>query len=200
MPEVHSAYLSGSGNPYTEILSESYLRNADGFEVKRTKAKPRRSPIWRFFEKIEISTTRFYNGTACWEWTGSKTNGYGQFRPDGRRGAKRSSPHQYAYEAFIGPIPEGMEPDHLCQNRSCGNPLHLEAVTHEENMRRVSKRRTHCKQGHELTEENTSYAGGLRRCKQCGRERVKAFYERNPGYNAKQCQKYQGKFKTNNTI
>lgn len=185
MSDLHSTGRSGSDNPYTEIISQDYLINADRQEVKRTKAKPRRSAIWRFFEKIEISQTRFYpaeNGTPCWEWTGCKANGYGQFKVDGRRGAKKSSPHQYAYEAFIGPIPEGMEPDHLCENRGCGNPLHLEAVTHEENMRRMSERRTHCKNGHELTEENTFRIGNQRKCKACNRENQRIFAARNPGY------------------
>jgi hypothetical protein len=178
MSALNSTGRSGSDNPYTKVLSEDYLVNADGQEVKRTKAQPRRSAIWRFFEKIEISTTRFYKGTPCWDWIGTKTNGYGQFRSDGRRGAKKSSPHQYAYEAFIGPMPEGMEPDHLCRNRGCGNPLHLEAVTHAENIRRRSETMTQCKAGHEFNEENTQYIGAKRKCRLCNRRRVQEFYER----------------------
>ncbi len=198
MSDVHSAYLSGSGNPHTEILSENFLRNADGFEVKRTKAKPRRSAIWRFFEKIEISEIRFYNGTPCWEWIGCKSNGYGQFKVDGRRGAKKSSPHQYAYDAFVGEMPEGCEVDHLCRNRGCANPLHLEAVSRAENMIRLSTRRTHCKQGHELTEENTYVSGNKRKCRQCNRNQVAAFLKRNPDYEKRM--KFPCRSKLTNTI
>jgi len=120
---------SGSSNPYTEIVSEDFLINADGFEVKRTKARPTRLAIIRFLEKITVSETRFFNGTPCWEWQGTKSNGYGQFRDDGRRGSKKSSPHQFSHIYFIGEIPEGMEPDHLCRNRGCGSPFHIEAVS-----------------------------------------------------------------------
>lgn len=185
MSNLNLPNRSGQNNPYTQILSEDFLINAEELEVKRTKAQPRKSAIWRFFALIEISTTQFYNGTPCWNWIGCKSNGYGQFKEDGRRGAKKTSPHQYSYKTFVGPIPDGMEPDHLCRNRGCGNPLHLEAVTHEENMRRMSEARTHCKNGHELTEENTYRKGNKRKCKTCNRETQKAFQAKNSGYEKK---------------
>ena len=183
MSDVHSAYLSGSGNPYTEILSDNFLRNADGFEVKRTKAQPTNPPFSRWIKLIQVSEVRFFNGSPCWEWIGCKQpNGYGQFKIDARRGAKKSSPHRFAWEFFYGAIPEGQEIDHLCQNHGCASPFHLETVTRAENMIRLATRRTRCKQGHELTEENTYNAGNKRRCKTCNRERVAAFLKRNPGY------------------
>lgn len=183
MPKVHSAYLSGSGNPYTEILSEHYLINAEGVEVKRTKAQPTKPPFSRWIKLIQVSETRFFNGSPCWEWQGCKGKaGYGQFKIDGRRGAKRSSPHRFAWEFFYGAIPEGYEIDHLCRNRACASPFHLEAVTLQENRKRRSELITHCKKGHELNESSALIKGNLRRCRICNRERVKAFLHANPGY------------------
>lgn len=73
----------------------------------------------------------------CWEWTGWLSDkGYGTFWDDGQVKAHRTS-----YELHVGPIPEGLEIDHLCRNRSCVNPEHLEPVTHAENCRRAAERR-----------------------------------------------------------
>jgi hypothetical protein len=68
----------------------------------------------------------------CWVFTGSKLKGYGQIHVEGRTGYT----HQEAYKEFVGPIPEGLEPDHLCRVTACWNPWHLEYVTHLENIRR----------------------------------------------------------------
>lgn len=70
----------------------------------------------------------------CWIWTGALTGaGYGQFGG----GGKKSYTHRWAYQAHVGPIPDGLELDHLCRVRACCNPDHLEPVTHEENTRRA---------------------------------------------------------------
>lgn len=91
--------------------------------------------------------------SGCWEWTGHITRkGYGDFSFCGRSRLA----HQASYMMFIGPIPVGLEIDHLCRVRHCVNPDHLEAVTHAENLRRaVRVPRTHCTHGHEYTPENT---------------------------------------------
>lgn len=184
MSDLYSPHRSGSGNPFTEILSQDFLINAEGLEVKRTKAKPTRPAIERFLEKTKVSEIHFFEGTPCLEWTGFiQSNGYGQFKADGRRGAKKTSPHRFAYEYYIGPIPDGMEPDHRCKLKHCCNYLHLEAVTHRVNCKRRNEDQTHCKNGHEFTEENTKIGKrGERRCRACNRDRVKAFYAKNPGY------------------
>lgn len=71
-------------------------------------------------------------GKDCWFWNGSLNGGYGRSNING----KQQYAHRLSYEAFVGPIPEGMYLDHLCRNRSCINPEHLEIVTHAENIRR----------------------------------------------------------------
>lgn len=110
----------------------------------------------------------------CWPWLGSiLDNGYGQVKDNGRGRLA----HRYVYELFFGEIPEGLTLDHLCRNRVCVNPCHLEAVPIRENIMRgtgpssENMRKTHCKRGHEFTLENTKPAsGGGRCCATCFRE------------------------------
>lgn len=127
----------------------------------------------------------------CIVWTaGKKEKGYGTFW-DGTRNIRA---HRFSYGLTVGPVPTGLQLDHLCRVRDCVNPAHLEAVTHEENQRRglrgvlggitrgqraSTPRReptpaTHCHQGHELTPDNSYWQppsrtrpGGRRRCRTC---------------------------------
>jgi hypothetical protein len=111
----------------------------------------------------------------CWEWQGCcvKT-GYGQIRV----GKKLAAVHRLAYEDAVGPIPEGLEIDHLCHNRRCVNPKHLEAVTHRVNIQRSRRNldlRTHCKHGHVLTPGNiVRHTNGRRRCRTCFNAEIRA--------------------------
>ena len=117
----------------------------------------------------------------CWQWTAcTDSHGYGHFKVDGRGvGA-----HRFAYEYFVGPIPDGLELDHLCRVRNCVNPAHLEAVTHAENIRRgesplaINAAKTHCLKGHPLDAENTYRWRGGRHCRICVRARVRAYRAR----------------------
>jgi hypothetical protein len=105
----------------------------------------------------------------CWQWIGGLNNGgYGSF--------DQMPAHRWAYSHFIGPIPEGYELDHRCQNRACVNPLHLEPALARDHIRRsgspsgINARRTHCVNGHEFTAENIARRdNGGRKCKACAR-------------------------------
>lgn len=95
---------------------------------------------------------------SCWIWTGLKHSaGYGCFGWNN----KLLYSHRVSYEIYRGKIPKNTELDHLCRNRICCNPYHLELVTHKENVLRgeslsaKNKKKTHCKHGHKFTKENT---------------------------------------------
>lgn len=121
--------------------------------------------------------------SGCWEWTGAKVNGYGRISVGGREGNARVA-HRVIYELTVGPVPAGMDLDHLCINPGCVNPDHLEPVSHAENMRRgptnVAARnaaKTRCPQGHPYDEENTGYRkNGDRICRTCDNARSRAYY------------------------
>lgn len=117
----------------------------------------------------------------CWPWRGGHDrDGYALFSIR----AKSVRAHRVTYEHEFGQIPDGLVIDHLCRNRGCVNPAHLEAVTNRTNVvergRGVTSenaRKTHCKRGHEFTEENTYHKpqqGGLARvCRECEAARAR---------------------------
>lgn len=116
----------------------------------------------------------------CWDWTGLlDRDGYGVCwlgRPDKRK----SAAHRVAYVLAHDAIPRDLVIDHLCRNRKCVNPAHLEAVTNHENILRgdtgrasgACKRRSHCRRGHPLVEGNLFMTGGRRTCATCRRASV----------------------------
>lgn len=129
----------------------------------------------RFFSKVVRDPD-----TECWEWMASKqSNGYGRFGVGGRDGRGLRA-HRVAYELLVGPIPAGLEIDHLCRNRGCVNPAHMEPVTHHENMLRgdtlpaKEAAQTHCKRGHLFDEANTYRRRGSRECRACIASRARA--------------------------
>ena len=117
----------------------------------------------------------------CWLWTASKfRNGYGQFRV----GQRNMGAHQFAFEHFKGPVPKGLEIDHLCRTRHCVNPYHLEAVTCQENLLRgdtinaKNVAKTYCPQGHPYDEDNTYHYHGMRGCLRCRRFRAREWHRK----------------------
>lgn len=119
----------------------------------------------------------------CWIWTGSHDNyGYGHLsvKVDGKHTTRKA--HRLVYEQLIGPIPDGLQLDHLCRVRNCVNPNHLEPVDGRTNVLRgegisaVLARRETCQNGHEYTPENTRYEGTVRRCRACKRAASMRFY------------------------
>lgn len=108
--------------------------------------------------------------SGCWLWTAAiDANGYGMLGvPD-----RTNRAHRLVYELRVGPIPEGLQLDHLCRVRRCVNPEHLEPVTSHENTRRSPLHRgnqDHCLNGHPYDEENTYRSpNGWRKCRTCQR-------------------------------
>lgn len=105
----------------------------------------------RFWSKVQVLD----NG--CWQWTAATSDGYGIFslsREQSYQPNRLVKAHRYAYEYCIGPIPEGLEPDHTCRNPGCVNPWHLEPMTTAENTYRgsavtsINAQKIFCKRGH----------------------------------------------------
>lgn len=124
-----------------EMVKASRVKAENGHTKARLRA---------FFAAIEKPA----GVDGCWTWRGSvNSDGY----PSGRSGG---IPHRLAYEWLVGEIPSGLELDHLCRNRACVNPHHLEPVTKSENMRRASQPnrawevRRYCRRGHVLDAAN----------------------------------------------
>lgn len=135
----------------------------------------RRVTVDRFWEKVDKSDE-------CWIWTASlDRHGYGQFKLSG----KMLRAHRVAYELMVGVIPDGLVIDHLCRNRACVRPDHLEPVAPIENVRRGERANlTHCRNGHPYDEVNTyvgkQYRTGTiqRDCRICRRERDRRYRAR----------------------
>ncbi len=135
-----------------------------------------RPALDRFHEKYVVD-----DETGCWVWTAARgRDGYGRLWVDG----KSVLAHRFAYDQFVGPIPDGLVLDHLCRNRACCNPEHLRVCTHRENIlatgalspSAVHSRQTHCIHGHPFDAANTYLRpNGKRDCRAC-RRRSKAEY------------------------
>lgn len=130
-------------------------------------------------ERFEESIAPGDNG--CWQWAGYGNGlGYGVLHSAGRK----VYAHRWSYEHHIGPIPDGLELDHLCRNRGCVNPWHLDPVTSRVNLLRGESpaarhaRKSCCPAGHPYDETNTYHhpTKNMRTCRACGRQRAAAKY------------------------
>jgi hypothetical protein len=131
----------------------------------------------RFWTKVNKNGP-LWNGTPCWLWVAGKyIGGYGKISR-GRVAWGHARAHRVAYELLVGPIPKGLEIDHLCRNHGCVNPAHMEPITHRENLLRGcapcarNAQKTHCKYGHPFDEANTSMWRGHRQCRTCARNKA----------------------------
>lgn len=134
---------------------------------------------WSFDRRFMPHVEKVESG--CWLWTGSKmNNGYGQVGVGGRLFAA----HRFAYQELVGEIPKGLDLDHLCKNKACVNPEHMEPVTRSVNLSRRdpflyhNERKTHCPSGHEYAGDNLYiHPTGRRCCRACAR--IRAWEKRN---------------------
>lgn len=155
--------------------------------------------LWnRYFKSLLDITPELFKETPCWVWNLSQNNcGYGEVLLYGRRLLL----HRLSYAIFNGPLIAPLVIDHLCRNRGCCNPAHLEQVTTAENNRRGNagqnfkdraKLITHCPQGHEYNEDNIKWAvrpdgSKSRQCKICNNNSVKkAYWKKREGVSKKQ--------------
>jgi hypothetical protein len=140
----------------------------------------RGTPLERFFAKYELSYETAYDYQTghelfgfCWEWKAYRdSDGYARLCVAG----KPVYAHRFAYNHWVGDIPDGFQLDHLCHNPGCVNPHHLEPVTHAENMRRsdnLKGTRSHCNAGHD---RDTTGTDGYGHCKQCLNDRARTRY------------------------
>jgi hypothetical protein len=178
------------GHPYDE--ANTYVRAGDGARVCKTckRERYRRNP--RPSQKKAIPVTlptgdyridaKIRIDSSCWTWTGFLgPGGYGMVK----RGGRTQRVHRYVYELLTGiTIPAELVIDHLCRNRACCNPAHLEPVTTRENILRgvgagaVNAQKTHCPSGHPYDGTNLAVRAGGRWCRECERVSGRAKYRR----------------------
>lgn len=153
-------------------------------KVRAALEKKRHTPEWfsqHHMDKI-LNRRVIDPNTGCWNIPYAiNPGGYSQWRSPSRASIQEAFTHRFTYRFLKGPIPDGLHIDHLCRNRACANPDHMEPVTCAVNVLRgeglcaQNARRSHCSNGHEFTPENTqmvlrSNGKQYRRCATCRKE------------------------------
>lgn len=137
--------------------------------------EPTPRDMCRFWDKVSPEPN-----SGCWLWDGATTNSYGEFYFHRRI----LIAHRFAYRVLRGPIPGGLQLDHLCRVRCCVNPDHLEIVTQQENIKRGDAgknvlNKTHCPQGHPYSGEHLGVGWkGVRICRTCRSKQQKEYRKR----------------------
>jgi hypothetical protein len=173
MQDVPYGYCHCGCGEKTRIAPYNHTRSGTvaGEPLRYISNHHRRKTVDEYY----IEEDRGYK-TPCWIWTGTTRHGYGRIYREGRL----QEAHRWYYEQANGPIPEGLQINHLCRVPSCVNPDHLEPVTRAENVRRGYEANpvTHCRRGHEFTPENTILVPGGKMCRICDNARQRRSYYR----------------------
>lgn len=165
--------MSAKGAPYAESFYEA---------ARRPRPERRVPPVIRLLDKTLVQPH------GCWTFTGKETTGGGYAKVTVNlkgQPQRQIVGHRLVYEHFRGAIGDGLQLDHLCRNRMCLNPDHLEPVSCRENLLRgetlaaLNLAKTRCAHGHEFVQENIYLtARGSRRCRACHRENQRAYIAR----------------------
>ena len=167
---------------YSAVIRSTSLRIASAGHARRSDIEP---ACWdctvnvaNLFGLLLPSFSRELNSKSRVVGIGSWQTGQGLWGVCPSPNTRWVISHRFAYEYFVGPIPDGMQIHHLCGNTSCCNPLHLTPVTPRENVMlsngvtAQNARKTHCKRGHEFTPENIRWMKNGRACRECERLRM----------------------------